>query len=127
MLDHLRARIEAALGEPEAALLITQGPSGLQASAWPCEAHDLRLYLLVPTASDHLPNLEAAEPCAVVVVAEHWRLEGRALAGAGSSPALKLSRRPEAPWSTVVEVRPERLHLLRADGWGDGETLTIDE
>ncbi len=124
MLDHLRARIEEALKQPETALLITQGVGGLQASAWPSEAHGLRLYLLVPTAADHLLNLET---CAqVVVMADHWRLEGKAERRA-TLPGLALMSRPEAPWSVVVEVRPERLHMLQTGGWGDGETLVIDE
>jgi hypothetical protein len=124
MLDHLRARIEEALKQPETALLITQGAGGLQASAWPSEAHGLRLYLLVPTAADHLLNLET---CAqVVVMADNWRLEGKAERLA-TLPGLALTGRPEAPWSVVVEVRPERLHMLQTGGWGDGETLVIDE
>lgn len=127
MLDHLRARIEAALAEPVAALLITQGPGGLQASSWPCAALGLSLYLLVPAASDHRLNLDGPDPVAVVVVAEGWRLEGRAWpVGADREPPVTLTQRPDAPWSVVIEIRPERLHLLRPGGWGDCETLTID-
>ena len=127
MLDHLRARIEAALSEPKAVLLITHGPSGLQASRWPCEAQGLRLFVLLPAVSDHLVNVDASGSAEAVVVTDHWRLEGRAVRCASPSSALALTRRVDMPWSLVVEVRPTRLHLLRPDGWGDGETLTIDE
>ncbi len=127
MLDHLRARIEAALNEPKAALFITQGPSGLQASRWPCEARGLKLYLLLSSACDHLVNVDASESVEGVVVSEHWRLEGRAARCVPPSNSLALTRRADMPWSVIIEVRPTRLHLLRPDGWGDGETLTIDE
>ncbi len=126
MLDHLRRRAEQALAQATQAMLITSGAAGLQASAWPCEARGLRLFLLVPTRSDHVLNLEARAE--VVIAADHWRLEGRAdRSPADAAQDLSLQQLPEARWSLVIVVRPERLHLLRPTGWGDCETLLIDE
>ncbi len=126
MLDHLRERVERNLARATQAMLISDGPSGLQADVWACTAQGLRLYLLVSTASDHLVNLELRTD--VIVTAEGWRLEGRATTlTRDGAPDLALWRRPEAPWSTLICVRPTRLHVLRPTGWGDCETLVIDE
>ena len=126
MLDHLRRRIAAALAPAQAATLATSGPAGLQADLLPCAASDLLLYLLLPRTSDHLLNLEA-DP-AVVVTAADWQVRGRArvLCAGERPPAAVLLDVPEAPWSTVVEVRPTRVTLARRGGWGAAETIDLE-
>ncbi len=126
MLDHLRERVVRSLAQATRAMLISDGPGGLQADAWTCMAQGLRLYLLVSAASDHLVNLELRPD--VIVATERWRLEGRAeRLTRDDAPDLALWRRPEAPWSALICVRPTRLHVLQPTGWGDCETLVIDE
>ncbi len=125
MLEHLRQRAIAALSTTTAAQLITDGPGGLQASLWPCEARDLRLFVLLSNASDHLVNLEVRRD--VVMTTDRWRLEGEAaLLARADTPDLSLWGRTELPWSTLIVVNARRLHLLPDTGWGDGETLDLD-
>ena len=125
MLDHLRQRAVAALSSATAAQVITDGPAGLQASLWPCEASDLRLYILISSASDHLVNLEVRRD--VMLTTDRWRLEGEASPlTRAAAPDLSLWERAEAPWSTLIAVSARRLHLLPDTGWGDGETLDLD-
>jgi hypothetical protein len=123
MLEHLRRRVCAALAAEQEGLLATCGQADLQVSRLPCEGQDLKLYLLVPRASDHLFNLEH-EP-QVVVVTPAWELRGRArlVRAAEQPPELRLSRRGEAQWSALVEVSAERLHLY---GSGQRTAETID-
>jgi hypothetical protein len=106
----------AALAAEREGLLATCGKAELQVSRLPCEGRDLKLYLLVPRASDHLFNLEH-EP-QVVVVTEAWELRGtaRLVPAAEHPPGLGLARRPEAQWSDLVEVCAERLHLYGSEG-----------
>lgn len=125
MLDHLRQRAVAALSTATAAQVITDGPAGLQASRWPCEPRDLRLFVLLSSASDHLVNLEVRRD--VVLTTDRWRLEGDAAPLARThAPDLSLWERADAPWSTLIVVSARRLHLLPDTGWGDGETLDIN-
>jgi hypothetical protein len=123
MLEHLRRRVTTALAGEKQGLLATCGKAELQVSRLPCEGHDLKLYLLVPRASDHLYNLEQ-EP-QVVVVTEAWELRGaaRRVLEADRPAGLALMQQAEAQWSDLVEVCAERLHLY---GTAQRTAETID-
>jgi hypothetical protein len=127
MLTHLRQLVQDALAPVEAATLSTTGPAGLQARLFPCQAMGLTLYLLVPSTSDHLFNLEY-EP-AVAVTTAHWQLagNGRRLLLPQAPADLGLAQMPEARGCDLVAVTPTRLQINRPCGWGYSDTIDIDE
>ena len=116
--------MQALLDEP-AATLSTCGPSGVQAGFFPCEAEGLKLYLLIPTASDILFNLESE--AGVVVTTARWQLEGDALCLEPSvaSPALALARLPRAAGCAIVAVRGRRIHFSWTEDHGYRETFDL--
>jgi hypothetical protein len=125
MLEPLRLRVVEALERQSAATLSTNGPGGIQAGFFPCEAHGLTLYLLVPASSDVLFNLET-EP-AVVVTTPFWQLEGEARVQclAKADPALELPRSPKAVGCVLVSVSSRRVHFNWSNGWGYRETIDL--
>jgi hypothetical protein len=127
MLDHLRQRVIEVLAPVQNATLSTCGPAGIQARIFPCQAAGLRLYLLVPSTSDQLFNLEH-EATAVVTTPE-WQVRGwgRRLALALAPAALALAASPYAAGCDLVEIEPHRLQINRPCGWGYLETIDIDE
>ena len=127
MLNHLRQRVIETLAPVHSATLSTYGPAELQASLLPCESSGLRLYLLLPSTSDHLLNLENQPD--VVVTTPDWQLRGTAiLMESNAYPAdLRLLTKPEAQWSRLVEICPTQLHIRRRNGWGYSETIDIEE
>jgi hypothetical protein len=126
MLEHLRQRIAATLAETRAVTLATFGPADLQASILPCEAHDLRLFVLVPRASDQLFNLESNP--SVVATADHWELRGhaRVMPPAERPASLTLLHSPEARWSEMVEIWPERMQIFPEMDGTQPETIDVD-
>ena len=125
MLEPLRRRVgQALLGEPGAALS-TAGPGGIQAGFFPCEADGLTLYLLVPTSSDVLFNLETQKD--VIVTTPRWQLEGEAIVRClvDAQPALQLVHSPRAAGCVLVAVAARRLHLSWTEGWGYQETIDV--
>jgi hypothetical protein len=127
MPHHLREHIAATLAPTGRATLATSGPAGLQANLFPCVARDLQLYLLLPCTSDHLLNLE--HDLEVVVATAEWHVRGRArmLATAEQVATVTWFDAPDAPWSVVVEVQPERVTIAQPEGWGAAETIDLDE
>jgi hypothetical protein len=85
------------------------------------------LYILLPTTSDHLLNLQSSPE--VVVTTPDWQLRGTAevLNCVNLPPNLGLLAKPEAQWGRVVEIIPYRLNIRRQNGWGYSETIDIDE
>ncbi len=126
MLDHLRQRVIETLATVQTATFSTYGPAGLQASLLPCEAVEMRLYLLLPATSDHLLNLENHTD--VMVSAAAWQLRGRAgvLNDADTPLDLGLLQKVEAQWGRLVVVIPTQLNIRRGQRWGYGETIDID-
>lgn len=124
MLDDLRERAAMALSNTSEAILIADGPAGLQAARVPCTACGLQLYALVPRTSDLLFNLEQQPE--VLVVAAQWQLRGAAvLLEPEEHPAdLGLSASPEALWCAVAAVTPTRLHF--PDDGAEQRAETID-
>lgn len=125
MLDHLRRRVIAAFAGTHAVTLATFGPADLQASTVPCEPHDLSLFVLVPRASDQFFNLENNPR--VVATADHWEVRGvaRIVPKTELTPGLNLGRAPEASWSALVEVIPQRVQLNPAGRNEQPETIDV--
>ena len=127
MLEDLRRRAAAALARACEATVATYGPAGLQADLVACAAQGLRLYLLVPSTSEHLFNLETNPE--LVVATAIWRVQGRGrgLSAAGRPVIATLNDNPSAPWCVWLEVVPTRLTIAHEHGWGAAETIDIGE
>jgi hypothetical protein len=125
MLDYAQKRAVEALQIPHRIVLATNGPAGLLASEFPCEAVGLHLYLLVPKTCDHLFNLEH-DP-GVSLVTTGWELKGIAqiLAPVGAGLELDLLRNPAVEWCQLVRVDPEQIQFQREVGWGNLETIDL--
>jgi hypothetical protein len=110
-----------------AATLSTNGPGGIQAGFFPCEADDLTLYVLVPASSDVLFNLESET--AVIITTPHWQLEGEAaVVPLNQAPAnLCLARLPQAAGCVLASVACHRMHFSWAEGWGYRETIDCND
>jgi hypothetical protein len=123
MLELLRNRVKNALTAEPAATLSTNGPGGIQAGFFPCQADGLILYVLVPAASDLLYNLESDSD--VVVTTPHWQVEGQGeIHLLSQAPAtIDLARSPRAPGCVLVAVVCRRIHFNWSEGWGYRETI----
>ena len=126
MLDYARQRAAEALGVPRTVVLATNGPAGLQAGEFPCEAIGIDLYLLVPCTSDHLFNLE--QHPSVTLLTAAWEMNGVAqvVSPAALDLDLDLLREPGAQWCGLVRVAPRRMQLRREKGWGYLETIELE-
>lgn len=127
MLEPLRLRVVGALNNESFATLSTNGPGGIQAGFFPCEAHGLILYLLVPAASDVLFNLESETN--VVITTPHWQLEGEGtvLPLEQAPPSIELAQSSQAPGCVLVAIRCCRIHFNWTEGWGYRETIDCDD
>lgn len=125
MLETLRDRVREALRTVAAATLSTNGPGGIQAGFFPCEAHDLTLYMLVPASSNVIYNLEAHEK--VVVTTPGWQAAGTAevLPLVGGPEGLELVRSERAAGCVLVAICCRRMHFNWSEGWGYRETIDL--
>jgi hypothetical protein len=116
MFDKLRARALAAISAAGHCTLSTAGPAGVQASIVACLVHGGCVYLLVPSTSDQLFNLEYAGE--TVLTTAEWSLRGTALLLAPSdglhhvTAPLKLHERARDSARFLVEVFPLRMQLV---------------
>jgi hypothetical protein len=126
MLNYARHRAIEMLKITRRAVLVSNGPSGLQAGYYRCEALGLELYLLVPGTSDHLFNLE--QETNVTLLSSAWELKGIAqlLPKEFVHSDLELTRDPLAKWCRLVRVRPVSMQVYREEGWGNLETLDLN-
>lgn len=126
MLNYARQRVREVLRALRTATLVSNGPAGMLAGEFPCEANELAVYLLVPQTSDQLVNLERG--AVVILLSEGWELVGEAqiIEAAGLAPEMTLCRQPGAEWCVVVRVTPRRVHIHRNDGWGNIETVDLN-
>ncbi len=110
---------------PRRVVLATNGPCGVQAAEFDCEAVDLELYLLIPETSDHLFNLENHPR--VTLLASGWEMKGTAQILRSPCPgfALGLLRQREAAWCVLVRVDPCQIQIRREGGWGNSETIDL--
>jgi hypothetical protein len=127
MLQTLRIRVIESLGKVTATTLSTNGPGGIQAGFFPCEADDLDLYLLIPASSDVLFNLETNS--AVVITTPNWQLEGEASVCTlpKAPPTLQLAYSPRAAGCVLVRVCCRRIHFNWSEGWGYRETIDCSD
>jgi hypothetical protein len=124
MLDYARLRAIEALSSAGWVVLVTNGPAGLLASMFPCEAVELALYLPVPKTSDHLFNLE--HDSTVALVTAEWELKGKAaVISPRANLKLKFIHQPVMEWSELVRIEPNQLQFRRKDGWGNLETIDL--
>jgi hypothetical protein len=121
MLAHLRARITHKLSETEFVMLATSGPAGVQIGQCRARSVGLLIYLMLPTASEHLVNLEHIPEAAVT--ADLWQLTGIARLDEKQHP---FSER-ETRWHSVVEIRPRRFEFLGEMGGQVAETIDVEE
>jgi hypothetical protein len=115
MLDKLRARALMAIAAAGRCTLSTAGPAGLQASIVTCLVQSSCVYLLVPSTSDHLFNLEHAVEVALTTA--EWRLRGAALVlsesgGLRCTALPELHERARAATQVLVQVFPLCMHLV---------------
>ena len=127
MINYARERATAILQTALTAVLATTGPAGVQVGEFPCEAAELDLYLLLPKTSDHLFNLE--QDGRLALHTDQWELTGRGQAVLPEQALPRISRLAKAGtrWFTLVKVAPERINVLRDDGWGSTETIDLTQ
>src|SRR5437899_712998 len=114
MLDKLRAEALALIAATAQCTLSSTGPSGVQAAVVACRVRDEGVYVLVPSTSDQLFNIEHHSE--VVLTTPLWQLRG-----AAHALAEEQRRDDSAPrdllWSAhdqgyrVVAVLPLRMHI----------------
>lgn len=125
MFDYAHQRAREVLGTPHIAVLVTNGPAGVQVGEFACTLSGLSLYLLVPHTSDHLFNLEYESN--VTLLISHCELTGKALivSRESVSPACDLTQRPTADWSTFLRVEISRVQIRSEEHWGNRETIDL--
>ena len=114
MLEQLRERASEVMAKAKTVTLATCGPADIQSEVLPCRMLKLSLYLLVPSTSDQLLNIE--HRAVVLVTGDDWQLRGRGriLTETEVPDALLAERMPDASWSIWVAVTPQRLTLFDA-------------
>jgi hypothetical protein len=127
MLNHLRRRVIDLLEPTQAVTLSSCGPAGIQAQVLPGVAKGLRLYVLVPTTSEHLFNLEQ-QPIVVATTAD-WQLRGYAHRLSPSEIPTDIPTLRDVPASNyvVIEVKPYRFEVGPPNGSGFSETIDLDQ
>jgi hypothetical protein len=123
MLDYARQRANEVLKIPKMAVLATSGPAGLQLSEVPCEAVDLKIYLLLPQTSDHVFNLENNESATLLTTI--WEMKGKATIVCQEKYNLNFLRSVGSEWSVLVQIVPSIIQILRDGGWGNAETIDL--
>ncbi len=125
MLNYARQRAREALKPAWTAILATSGPAGPLESEHPCEALDLDLYVLLPSTSDHLFNLE--QDRRVALLTPEWSLQGkgRALTAQDPPPELKRLQPLLNEWYVLVRVEPQQIAIRQREGWGFAETIDL--
>lgn len=114
MFEQLRAEALVHIGAAGRCVLSTAGPAGLQAGLVPCAVQESCIYLLIPSASDMLFNLEHAGD--VVLTTPEWQLHGVAMVHDPLAewrrvlPAA-LCRQALGDSAVLAEVFPLRMHL----------------
>jgi hypothetical protein len=115
MNKHLKERVEQQLNQYESVTLATCGGGRLEISKVAYQTLNLSLYLLIPHGSDHLFNLETQPE--IVLLSPAWKLNGR------GTLLHDHTLTTAHPWQTVVQVEPDQLHILGADGYSSVETI----
>lgn len=124
-LDYAHQRAIEALGEPRTAILVTNGPAGIQVREFPCEILELDLYLLVPRTSDHLFNLEQASMVTLLISGGEIKGRAQIIDRGAVNSELALWREPAAAWCALVRVEISQVQIQHAHGWGNIETIDL--
>jgi hypothetical protein len=125
MFDYAHQRVLEVLGTPRTAVLVTNGPAGVQVNEFPCATVGLILYLLVPQTSDHLFNLEC-ESTVTLLIAQ-CELKGRAqiISRGEVNPDCILLQEPAVEWSAFLQIEISQVQIRSEVGWGNRETLDL--
>ena len=113
MNTHLRERVKARLEQYTEITLGTCGQAGPQISIVSYQFRNNALLLFLPRNSDHLFNLEHQPR--VTLLTPTWKLDGHAVRSD--------NRLAPHEWQTVVQVQPDRLHILSEDRQSTIETI----
>lgn len=110
MLDKLRDQAFQAFATTPDCTLSTVGPAGLRASNVALSVESDCLYMLIPTTSDHIFNLESEQT--IVLTADKWQLTG-------TVSQVDIVQVPfteqQVAWSVAYEVTPLIAHLAPDD------------
>ena len=125
MLDYAHQRALEALGTPRTAVLVTNGPAGVQASEFPCVALGLCLYLLVPQTSDHLFNLEYESTVTLLIARCELKGKAQIIYRGAADLDCALLREPGADWCAFLRVEIFQVQIRSEEGWGNRETIDL--
>jgi hypothetical protein len=114
MLDKLRDEAMALIAATMQCTLSTAGPAGVQAAVVACLVRDRGVYVLVPSTSDQLFNIE--HHTEVVLTTALWQLRGAAQAfveehGRHNSAPCDLVWSAHDQGYRVIAVFPLRMHI----------------
>jgi len=125
MFDYAHQRALEVLGAPHTAVLVTNGPAGVQIGEFACALVGLHLYLLVPRTSDHLFNLEYESTVTLLIA--RCEVKGRAQIMLREAVDLEcdLLREPAADWCAFVRVEIAQVQIRSEAGWGNRETIDL--
>jgi hypothetical protein len=125
MFDYAHQRALEMLGAPHTAVLVTNGPAGIQVGELACALSGLSLYLLVPQTSDHLFNLEYEAQVTLLIT--RCVVKGRAQIISREMVNLDcdLRREPAADWCAFLRVEISQVQLRSEAGWGNRETIDL--
>jgi hypothetical protein len=125
MFDYAHQRVLEALGTPNSAVLVTNGPAGVQVGEFPCDVLGLSLYLLLPQTSDHLFNLEYQSTVTLLIA--RCDVTGRAqiISRGAVAPACALLQNPAADWGVFLQVKISQVQIRSDEGWGSRETFDL--
>ena len=125
MFDYAHQRAIEVLGAPHTAVLVTNGPAGIQVGEFACVLSGLSLYVRVPQTSDHLFNLE--HESTVTLLISRCEVKGRTQIVSREMMNLDcdLLREPAADWSAFLHVEISQVQLRSEEGWGNRETIDL--
>jgi hypothetical protein len=125
MFDYALQRAREVLGAPHTAVLVTNGPAGIQVGEFACALSGLSLYLRVPQTSDHLFNLE--HESTVTLLIARCEVKGRAQIISREMVNLDcdLLRAPAADWCAFLRAEISQVQLRSEAGWGNRETIDL--
>lgn len=103
MNKDIRQRVVELFSKYKTATLATCGEAGVQVSSVNYQTQQLTVYLLLPSYSDHLFNLETQPE--LVLLSPAWKLYGRKL------EEVKSMILATQMWQTTIAVQPLRLHV----------------
>lgn len=125
MFDYAHQRALEVLGTPRTAVLVTNGPAGVQVGEFPCATLGLSLYLLVPHTSDHLFNLEYESTVTLLIARCELKGNAQIVSRGTVDSACALLQEPEADWCTFLRIEISQVQVRGDEGWGNRETIDL--